>query len=78
MYEPRGLAKLIGKMGFIVDRVYTTSVRDGGIAFRRSWRYKFGKDPSVVRVLLWYIMHPVQPWLHPDVGEEIVLWAMRP
>jgi 2-polyprenyl-3-methyl-5-hydroxy-6-metoxy-1,4-benzoquinol methylase len=78
MYEPHGLAKLVGEMGFIVDKVYTTSVRDGGIAFRRSWRYKFGKDPSEVRARLWYIMHSVQLRLHSDVGEEIVLWAVRP
>lgn len=77
MFEPATLKTLVEHVGFMVERVFTTSERQGRITFQKSWRYKHGQPPPGLFTSLWCILNILVSRATKEMGEELVLWGSK-
>lgn len=72
LYTRSGLVRTLRASGFAPERVYTTSIREGPVAFSKSWQYRRAAQAArVARVLGWCVL----PSSVIGLGEELVAWA---
>ena len=77
MFDRRSLAGLLGRAGFAVESIATTSVRADAASFLASWSLRFGAPPPAPLTRLWALLGPVRDAVLPDRGGEIVAWAKK-
>lgn len=72
LYTKRGLVRTLKRSGFSPERTYTTSIREGPVAFAKSWQYRRGARQLRVARLLGLCVLPLGLI---GLGEELVVWA---
>jgi SAM-dependent methyltransferase len=77
MFDRRALAGLLGRAGFAVESIATTSVRSERMSFPTSWSSRFGAPPPAPFARLWELLGAAADAVHPDLGGEIVAWARK-
>jgi len=77
MYEPDTLRILIQRSGFTVTMLETTSIRDGIVPFKKSYKNRYGRAPSFILMLMWNIFLMLTCFTDKKRGEEILLWGIK-
>lgn len=77
MYEPRVLAMACRQVGFALESVTTTSVREAKVSFKKSWHHMKGTPPGPMLVRMWSLFAWLMSFFARESGEEIVLWAAK-
>jgi hypothetical protein len=78
MYEPQTLERILERVGFCVETLGTTSVREWATAWRQSWRHRTGRRSPRMPLGAWGALTSLVTLAVDDAGEELFAWARKP
>ncbi|MBI4872214.1 MAG: class I SAM-dependent methyltransferase [Candidatus Riflebacteria bacterium] len=77
MFETVTLERLVQAEGLVVESVKTDSSREAGSAIAKSWLNEKERPMRRFARWVWTVAGHLAPFVTPDCGEEIVLWASK-